>query len=375
LTSLSTGVLAALALATFTPAATAEAGYGFFGIIPQAPLAAKDVPILRSANPGSMRIGISWAGIQGQPGPCGPGAYDPGSDPAVNNNCDWSQIDHVATIAANAGIRILPYVFAPPTWTKSYAMKGSADKPAVPPIYAASDRAAWKRFVTAAVNRYGPGGVFWESFAGRDLPAKVLQIWNEPSSPTYFSPRPDTEKFAQVLKLASAAIRKASDGVKVGLPGVFYSPRKDGGGILMPNYYRQLYAVPGIKRHFDYAAVHPYARKISEVEFQVVALRKIMDRAGDKRTKIIVSELGWGSDGPKGHTITSTIKGQARLMRGAFNLLLNHRRSWGIFGVNWYSWRDVPPDQAICPACPWTGLLETGYGRKPAFRTFRNFTH
>ncbi len=369
----STAVLAG-ALAATAPAAVADQGYGFFGVIPQAPLSSEDIPLLVEANPGSMRIGISWSQVQGGPGPCGPGTFNPGPD-ISNNNCDWGPIDQMVTIAAQAGLRTIPYVYAPPTWTKSYAQVGSSDKPAVPPIYAASDRAAWKEFVGAAVDRYGPGGQFWQTFAGRDLPATVIQIWNEPSSPAYFSPRPDVGKFAQVLKLASSAVKQANSSVQVGLPGVFYSPRKVGGGILMPDWYRQLYDVPGIRRHFDYAAVHPYGRKVDDVEFQVRAVREIMDKAGDRNTKIIVSELGWGSDGPKGHTMTSTIKGQARLMKKAFNLLLDHRAGWGIFGVNWYSWRDLPEDQAICPACPWTGLLKIGGQQKPAFNAFKSFTH
>jgi hypothetical protein len=372
--AMSATLLAALTLGVSAPSAGAEAGYGFFGIIPQTEFGQRDVKLFREANPGSMRIGIAWSQVQSGPGRCGPGAFAPGAGIAANN-CNWEQTDQIVQIAAQSGVRVLPYLFAPPTWTDSFAKHGTPDNTAVPPIYSAADKAAWKEFVAAAVDRYGPGGKFWQSFGGKDQPATVFQVWNEPSSGTYFAPRPDTKKFAQVLKLASSAINQANKRVKVGLPGVFYTPKASKGGIKMATYYNQLYNIPGIKRFFDYAAIHPYARTIKEFAFQINTLRNIMNRNADRRTKIIISELGWASDGPKGFRLTSTIKGQAKLMRSAFDLLLKNRGRWGIFGVNWYSWRDVPADQAICPACPWTGLLKTNYGKKPAFNVFKSFTH
>jgi hypothetical protein len=360
-------------LAALVAPARADMGYGFFGIIPQTEMAARDIGLLKEANPGSMRIGISWAQVQPSPGPCGPGAYHPSPGLAANH-CDWGATDAVVLLAAQAGLRVLPYLFAPPGWTHSYRMHGRPDHAGVPPIYAQADRDAWQAFVAAAVRRYGPGGTLWDWYPGTDLPVTVVQIWNEPSSPRYFAPKPDTRKFAQVLALASEAIRRSGVDVKVGLPGVFNTPNAAEGGIAMPRYYEQLYRVPNIREHFDYAAIHPYARTLSEVRHQVETLRAIMDRHGDRGTKIIVSELGWASNGPRGHVITSTPRGQVSLMRRSFRLMRRHRAAWGIFGVNWYSWRDVPAREAICQECPWTGLLGVDYSKKASFRAFKRFT-
>lgn len=361
--------VAVVALLAFAPAAGAR---GLFGVINQTPIDGNDVEPLRAANPESIRILVLWNNIQPTKGRCTPAtAYDPGMGPGTNH-CDWSSIDAMVGTAAEAGVRAFPYLFGTPDWLRS-TRRGTRRKPWVPPLYSRSDRRAWKQFVKAAVQRYGVGGVFWQETAGRRKAVRAWQVWNEPSSPAYFAPRPNVAQYARLLRMSYRVIHRVNRRAKVVLAGVFGTPRRRGGGISMPEFFKQLYDIRWAKRVFDIAAVHPYSPGIRGVRLQINAVRRFMAQGGDRRKRLWITELGWASQGPRGHTLTSTRRGQARLMRKAFRMVRRERRQWRLAGVHWFSWRDAPLGQSSCAACPWTGLLEEDGTRKPAFRMFRRF--
>lgn len=378
-TWISGGALGVVALALLSATSlaggndsTAARGANLFGVINQVPVGPDDVEPLRGINPATFRTLVLWNNIQPTRGRCAPsGEYDPTTGPG-SNHCDWSSIDATVGTAAAAGVRVFPFLFGTPDWLKS-TRKATKRYPWVPPLFARSDRGAWKRFVRAAVNRYGPDGLYWQENPGARAPIREWQIWNEPTSPAYFGPRPDVERYFKLLRLSYGTVHRASPRAKVVLAGVFGTPRSVGGGIPMPEFFKRLYAIKRSKRFFDIAAVHPYSPGIRGVEFQVAAVRRMMRQGKDKRTKLWVSELGWSSSGPKGHTLTSTRRGQARLLRKAFELLLAKRRAWRLAGVNWFSWSDAPPELSSCAACPWTGLIEQDGTTKPAYRAFEKF--
>jgi hypothetical protein len=363
------------------PLAGAAKTKNFFGVIAQTPLGEgdtqADINRLREANPATVRFIILWNDVQPTKGPCKPtGTYSPGTGSGANN-CNWGSVDQNVKAAAAAGVRPWPYVFGTPGWTRS-SRKGKRSKPWVPPVYSKGDRKAWQNFVKAAVNRYGRGGVFWkEQGYNPKLFADDWQIWNEPSSPAYFAPRPDARKYAQLLKLSAKAVRQADRKADVVTAGVFGTPRRRGGGIDMPDWYRKLYRIKGIEKAFDLIAMHPYAKNMRGISYQIKTLRRVMKQAGDARTKLWISEIGWASGGPKGHTLAGTPKSQARRLKQAFRLIKRNRNRWKIAGVNWFSWRDAPEGQSSCASCPFAGLLKhhsEGGEAKPAFNAFKKFT-
>lgn len=368
-----TAIAAAIVLVALLAAAPSASARGIFGVINQTPLGDEDVEPLREARPASLRVLVLWDFVQPTQGKCtSSGTYDPSTGPG-SNHCDWSSIDQIVRVAAAAGVKTFPYLFGTPDWLKS-TRKASPRRPWAPPLYARSDRGAWKRFVRAAVERYGRGGDYWLENPGARKPVREWQVWNEPTSPAYFAPRPDVELYFKLLKLSYGTIHRADPRAKVVLAGVFGTPRGRGGGIDMPEYFEQLYAIKRVERFFDIAAVHPYSPGIRGVRLQIEAVRRFMQAGGDRRTKLWISEIGWASAGPKGHTLTSTRRGQGRLLRSAFKLIEEMRRKWRIAGVNWFSWRDAPEDQSSCAACPWAGLLELDGTKKPAYRAFGKFT-
>jgi hypothetical protein len=343
----------------------------FFGVIEQTPLKAQDVPLLRQAKPGSLRFIALWNNVQPTAGPCTTsGTYNPGSGPG-HNNCNWDPIDNEIGTAAQAGVRARPFLFGSPDWLKS-KRRAKKNKPWVPPLYAKSDRKAWTDFVKAAVNRYEKGGAFWkEQGYAKPTPVQVWQVWNEPSSPAYFSPKPDARKYAQLLKLTAKAIRQANNKADVAIAGVFGTPRRAGGGIDMPDWYRKIYRIKGAEKAFDIAAMHPYAKTMKGISAQIKTMRKLMKRARDGHTELWISEIGWASGGPKGHTLAGTKKSQARRLRQAFQLLKRNARRWRLDAANWFSWQDAPQGQSSCASCPFAGLLDLNYSKKPAFNAFK----
>jgi hypothetical protein len=365
-------VLAASLLAIAVPTASAK---GLFGVIPQALPLGEDIPLLRKANPATMRFVLEWTAIQGTKGPCKPtGDFNPGTGPGANN-CNWAYGDQVIGITSQAGVTTMPFISGSPKWLDS-AKHHSRRSISAPPLSSKADKQAWKTYVSAAVDRYGPGGAFWDEYQYETTPkpVKFWQIWNEPSSPVYFAPRPAPKKYAQLLKISNQAVAKADPKAKIVAAGVFGSPRRRGGGIPVDKWFEELYKVKGVEKHFDVAAMHPYAPNVKGVEQQIEIVRDKMKDGGDGKTKLWISELGWGSDGPKGHTLTSTPKGQAKLLTKAFKRIKQKRAAWKIIGVNWFSWRDVPKNLSSCAACPYTGLLKKDLDEKPAFRAFQKFT-
>ena len=73
-----------------------------------------------------------------------------------------------------------------------------------------------------------------------------------------------------------------------------------------------LYEQPGVKRDFDFVALHPYAPGLRLLRRQIELARRIMATADDSRTSLAITEVGWASEGPAS-TMVKGPRGQARL--------------------------------------------------------------
>ena len=251
--SVAGAVIAALALTlALTPAASAAAPKGFFGVMPQGPLTDEDFSLMGDANLGTLRFEIPWP------------AVDPSSAP---DDYDWSSVDATVTGAARNGVALLPFVTSAPAWVLK--LDGHDCEPNECPSYGPKGKralAAWGRFFTAAVARYGPKGEFWE--LNPNLPERPIrdwQIYNEMNSPSFWKPKPNVKAYARLLDTAHDAIKREDRGAKVILGGMFGTPL--GGvrpAIAAWDFLAKLYRQPGAKRNFDGVAPHPYASKLVE---------------------------------------------------------------------------------------------------------------
>ena len=82
--------------------------------------------------------------------------------------------------------------------------------------------------------------------------------------------------------------------------------RADAEGIPGSKYLRELYRIHGVKRDFDIAAVHPYAPNLSQLRREIGLFRSAMRKGHDGRTRMWITELGWGS-APRGRGTPSSV--------------------------------------------------------------------
>ncbi len=363
-------LLAVLATTLIGPADGSEqrsprskAGAKLFGIASQGPFnQAIDLPAMREANVANVRTLMVPYLMQGDSGTC----------TAQGGACDWTEPDNWIGAAAASGAIAIPFI-----------VTSQASNPFTPPL-SGGLLTKWREYLTAAVQRYGPGGAYWNGPfqsqfpGGNPKPVNVWQIWNEPGSPTYFAPKPSVSKYAKLLKLSADIIHQVDNKAKIMLAGLFASPDKGAvrGRIVAVKFLEKLYKINGAKQAFDIAAVHPYSRSVSGVIKVIEEIREVMAKNGDGRKKLAVSELGWSSNKPNGSILAKGTKGQTNALKGAFKKLLAGRSKFKLHSVSWFCLRDIDPagPEQSCPNCPYAGLLKLGGGPKPSFNAFKSFT-
>ena len=336
------GVAAALLLALAASAAArppSEPPRGFFGVVPQGPLGAADFARMRGVV-GTLRVPVYWPEVEPRAG-----------------EFDFGGLDATVTAAAEAGVRVLPFVYGTPSWL--------ASEPTRPPLSAAGRR-AWAGFLRALVGRYGRGGTLWQGAPAR-LPIRMWQVWNEPNFLLFWRPRPSPAGYARLLAVSARAIRAVDPRALVVAAGV--APVE--GGMLPWVYLRRLLAIRGVGRSVDVVAVHPYAYRLADVAYQVRLARRAMARAGLARLPLLVSEVGVASRTRTASGFDRGARGQAVFLRRAYRMLLRQRRHWHIAGVDWYAWQDGPLPDPHCVFCQYAGLLDRAGTPKPSWWALR----
>jgi Beta-galactosidase len=330
------GVLALL----LPGAAAGQAPPGFFGVVPQAPLGPADFERMRGLGV-TVRVIFDWGEIEPKPG-----------------RFDFTAPDALVGEATAAGVRVLPCLVGRPAWL------GASGSDA--PLSSTAAREGWARFLATTVARYGPGGDFWQDGLRR-RPLRFWQIWNEPNFKLYWGARPSPRAYAELLRISAPPIRSADPGARIVAAGL--APIE---GTHWPwEYLRRLYLVPGVERYFDVAALHPYASTVAGVEIEVRRTRRAMARAGDGRTRLLLSELGVASATRRPSPSDRGLAGQARFLERLFSRLLAERRQWRLAGAYWFTWRDAEADDANCVFCEFAGLFDAEGRAKPAWHAFR----
>jgi hypothetical protein len=336
-------VLGVLALAP-VPGAGAQAPEtappGFFGVVSQAALTPADFERMEGVV-GTLRVNFDW------------GAIEP-----AQGEADYAGLDAVVEAASEHGIRLLPVLSGRPGWLP-LGRSGS-------PVGTAVGVAAWRRFVAAVAARYGPGGSFWKQSGIAAPPLRLWQIDNEPNFRLYW-PHPSPVLYARELRIAAAVLRRQDPGARIALAGL--APVTAG----MPTwtFLRRLYRLPGIRHDFDFVALHPYSWNLFQLRYQVQRIRRVMSAAGDKRTPLLVSELGVSSGGPVPSAYDLGPRGQARFLRRSYGLLIAQRHRWRIAGVSWFSWQDVPYVEEHCSFCQRSGLIDAEGRPKLSWGSYR----
>lgn len=303
----------------------------------------------------TFRFPISWSAVQTTRN----GAYD------------WSRQDAFFAQLALNGIKPIPFLVGTPAWL--------APTVGHPPIRNAGQQRLWRKFVAAAVERYGRGGEFWTTFQLLNLgvspqPPQKWQIWNEPNIELWWRPRPRAAEYAKLLRISAAEVHAADPRARIISAGLLGAPKRSV-GISSWVYLKQLYRKRGMKREIDLVGLHPYSPGIRGIGVQMRRLRRTMAAAGQRSTRTIVGELGWGSDPKVRSKLAKSRAGQARLLSRAFNLFLNNRRRWRVRHVMWFRYRDATrreePDG--CRFCYSAGLRDVRDRAKPSWNRFLQY--
>jgi hypothetical protein len=335
---------AALALLTLigllpVGAAQGRVPRGFFGVVPQAPLESADFDQLAGVGL-CLRLPVRWYEVEPRQG-----------------EYDFSGLDALFAAAAAHRIRILPQLGGSPSWV--------ASDPARAPLGAAG-LAAWRGFTREMVSRYGPGGDFWNGREQRE-PVHAWQIWNEPNFVLFWRPHPSPRGYARLLHAGAQAIRGIDPGARIvaaGLAPIEHSP--------WPwEFLRRLYQVPGVKRDFDVAALHPYSPSLRGLEYEVRRTRRVMARAGDGAKPLLLTEVGVASGGQVPNPMDRGARGQALYLERTFSRLAAMRHRWRIAGAYWFSWQDAPAADPNCVFCQFAGLFDAHHDPKPAWQALR----
>jgi hypothetical protein len=301
-----------------------------------APDVQRDLNAMQATGAGWVRMDINWAVIQRD----GPGSYD------------WSTFDGVAVRAVSAGFQVLGVIVYTPPWARPAG--GTARTPP-------ADLTEYSTFVGAAVAHYSRLGVH------------AYEIWNEPNLASFWQPRADAARYAQMLRGAYAAVKRVDPEATVVSGGL--SPATDDGKSIAPvTFLKTLYGSGG-KGAFDALGHHPYCWPANPGDpepwsawYQMAgaqtSLRGVMQANGDGAKQIWATEFGAPTRGPAGSHVTEAE--QAEMLSRGLRLFRSYAWAGPIF---WYSERDLGPDGASVESS--FGILRNDFTPKPAFAALR----
>jgi hypothetical protein len=349
--------LAAAWVAVAAPSAGAAVPEGFWGVVPINELSEQEFVRMGRGGADTVRHLTLWPNIEPK-----------------QDQYNWSTLDYLVANSAASGVEVLPFLYGTPEWARGGCGGMDANTCMRYPPLKKNAAAAWQDFLRDFVERYGPQGSFWtdstDAFDPPVVPITQLQIWNEPSSLTYWRPKPKPKKYAQLVRLSNNAIDSVDPSVEVVLAGVFPSP-EGGRAFRFTNYLEDFYDARGIKKSFDVAAFHPYARTIARLRNQIATMRTLMRQGGVRGKRLWISEIGWGSDPPVAdRPLIKGVDGQREMLEQSFNLLAAKRAAWKLEGALWYSWRDPGIGYENCPFCSSSGLFKENGDPKPSWHAF-----
>jgi hypothetical protein len=251
-------------------------------------------------------------------------------------NINWSYLDRFMTAMAQEGITVMPVLFDPPASMTTAPAAG-----AIRGNYPPRDLGSIGDFGAMLAAHYGTNGSFWA--AHPELPRRPItawQIWNEPSLPVYWQPRPDATAYVQMLRLASQKIKAVDPNAEIITAGLPDSHIK--GSVPLLRYIKQMYRA-GAAGAFDTLAVNGYAPTGKAVLKLITHIRRVMNSYGGAKTALRISEFGWADRGPEHPRGRFTVgRKQGPYTYQAIRALWKARNRLNLRGIVYYDWRDQP---------------------------------
>jgi hypothetical protein len=280
-----------------------------------------------------VRTALDWALIEPRPG-----------------QFNWSVYDRFMAALARHHMSFLPVILVAPAWA-SLAPRHWTGLGTWAPRRASQVGA----FAKAAVERYGPGGTFWQTNPTLPYyPVRAWQIWNEPNLVLFWKPSPSARAYARTLEASSAAIRSVDPRATIVTAGVPFGSL----GAPATSFFAQLYQA-GAKGSFNALSLHDYAPTVYGALERLQILRKLMNHYGDSHTQLWVTEFGWATTGPPS-PYTTGVWGQWSFVKRFMADVERYRRQLNLGSVAYYDWRNVQVLRAATNLDFWglhTGLI------------------
>jgi hypothetical protein len=359
--------LLVLALAAPAQGAERQVPRGYIGTVADGVITDEDparfgneLPRMVGAGVESLRMVFPWRDVQ----PYRTRSEIPSEQQAFFRDeggvpTDWRLLDSYVEKTARQGVSLLPVILYAPGWAAKY---GQSD--ASPP----KGYAPYARFAVAVAKRYGPTGSFWTEHPDvPKLPIGWLQIWNEPHFKEYWSDQPWEKTYAPLLRGTYRAVKKAVPSMKILVAGMANKSW---------TYLSKLYGQK-TRGFFDAIALHPFTNSVDGVVQIIERGRRVMERHGDRKLPLMITELSWTSaKGKAAYTYGNerTEAGQAKALTQGFQRMAKERRRLRILRVYWYTWmtrdahENIPFDYAGVIRLEPDGTMT----EKPAFAAFRS---
>lgn len=271
----------------------------------------------------------------------------------------WGYTDQIVQQTALNGIDLIPMIYGAPPWVSEKLNRT---------VLKGEPKRAWDELLVALVQRYGPGGTFWQENEYTPYrPLRVWQIWNEPNSITWWGPKPSPGEYAKVLVRSANVIHSVDPEAQIMSAGIVARPT-NAHAIQGKKYLKKLYANRAAVEATDILAYHPFAQSVAGVRKQLKVARKVLRSRGAGATPIWITEIGWGSKGPKGHDLIKSPAAQNRTLRDLMSMTIADQASLGLGRMLWYQWRDTTSD--LCKWCETSGLLDIKSQPKELLTTF-----
>lgn len=281
---------AALALAVGVAPAHARAhwfGYSDNATLSQDLTPAQDANLLARGGANSARIDVDWTWVE-----------------QARGKLDLSLYDPIYRAWLQRGVRPLLDVMGSPRWAWppwTWCFAGSQCH--VPPDR--SKNAAWGNFVGAVAARFPR--------------AAGIEVWNEPNTRAFFSTGVDPQRYTELLRIASQAVRRVAPGMPVigGALAPVLDDQQSGDAFGLRPFVQAMYA-NGARGAMDGISLHPYPRgrpdgAVYQALDEVLAAR---DEAGDS-VPLWLTEVGASTTDGYSERRQATVLGDLipRLMR------------------------------------------------------------
>jgi hypothetical protein len=236
---------------------------------------------------------------------------------------------------------------------------------------------AWAR-PRGTDSTWAPDPGLYGEFAGRvarhfaGLGVHAYEIWNEPNTASFWSPRPDPLAYTHVLQAAYGQI-KAADPTATVVTGGTSPALTDSTHIAPVQWLSDLYDA-GAQGYFDAVGHHPYcwpaypgSRANWSAWYQMYgtspSLRSLMISHGDGGKTIWATEFGAPTGGPAGSHVSE--RTQAAMVARAYHLFAGYSWAGPLF---LYQGRDAGSNPSTRE--DFFGFLRHNFSAKPAYNAY-----